>query len=431
MEVPGLLPHADLAVRARPLADDRLEVLRLSAGPERVHDIVDELEKLHGQLLHRHLGLLAEVDELRVHSAPHRAPLVLLDEAGQVSAESLVLPAKDHELRADGLNERGEAEGLLDTRGRIADAELDRGEERVRTQIPPDLPAIVDRGRLHQKLDEVLVLVVAREVRRDPGAREAAPDDLAVRLQPGVAREPERRRRRDREEVWKEIARLVHHLDPRLAIRDADVHVKAKDEELADHVLQLVLKDFVSLVLGYLLVLPVREGMRPSRGDPEPDRLKERRERAAQGGDLIASLGDVRADLRAGLDDRLHHLGLDLFPEPWPRRGKERLARAFELSLGVDDLELLFDADRQPGDVALSHRVAVPRRPAAPLRASIIPRCRASWRMPVAIQLPTVPYWVGDESHGTRSASSSAGWVRSSSRTIRPGLSAQPHASFP
>src|SRR2546430_16656089 len=115
----------------------------------------------------------------------------------------------------------------------------------------------------------------------------------------------------------------------------------------------------------------------------------------------------------------------------WTRGGRARRARAFELCLGVDELELHLDPERQAGTVGLSHRVAVPRRPAAPLRASIIPRCRASWRMPVAIQLPTVPYWVGDESHGTRSASSSAGWVRSSSRTIRPGLSAQPHASFP
>src|SRR5439155_536929 len=91
-----------------------------------------------------------------------------------VAPEPLVLFAEDEELCADGLDERGDTERLLDTRGGIAHAELDRGEERVRPQIPPDLPAVVDRSGLHEKLDEVLVLVVARELRRRSGARSAA-----------------------------------------------------------------------------------------------------------------------------------------------------------------------------------------------------------------------------------------------------------------
>jgi len=157
------------------------------------------------------------------------------------------------------------------------------------------------------------------------------------------------------------ITRLVHHFDPRLAIGDADVNVEAEYQELTNDILQFVLKYFVALVLGDALVLPVRERVRASRGDPQPDRLKERRERAAQGGYLIAGLADVGADLRTRLDDRLHHLGLDLFPEPRPRGGKERLTRALQLSLGVDDLELFLDPDRQPRDVALPHRWRVPR----------------------------------------------------------------------
>ena len=165
----------------------------LLARTEYVDDIVDELEELNREVLHRHLGLLSEVDELRVHAAAHRAPLVLLDEARQVAPEPLVLLSQHQELCADGLDERGDAQRLLDTRGRVADAELDRGEERVRPQIPPDLPAVVDRPGLHEELHEVLVLVVAREVRRGPGAGEAAPDDLPVGLQAGIAREPERR----------------------------------------------------------------------------------------------------------------------------------------------------------------------------------------------------------------------------------------------
>src|SRR5947207_2359657 len=51
--------------------------------------------------------------------------------------------------------------------------------------------------------------------------------------------------------------------------------------------------------------------------------------------------------------------------------------------------------DRQARHVGHLQTVTVPRSPVAPLSASIIPRRRASCRIPVAIQIPTVPYLVG------------------------------------
>src|SRR3989442_13588781 len=102
--------------------------------------------------------------------------------------------------------------------------------------------------------------------------------------------------------------------------------MQAEDEELADHVLELLLEDLVALVLGHQLVLPVREGMRARGRNPEPRRPEKRRQRTAQGADLLSRLADVGPDLRAGLDHRLHHLGLDLLAETWPRRGERRRA---------------------------------------------------------------------------------------------------------
>jgi len=78
----------------------------------------------------------------------------------------------------------------------------------------------------------------------------------------------------------KEVARLVHDLDPRFAIGYADVDVQAEDQELADHVLELVFEDLVPLGLGDLLVLPVRERVRAGRGDAQACGLEQRRERA-------------------------------------------------------------------------------------------------------------------------------------------------------
>src|SRR6266540_3767860 len=84
---------------------------------------VHELEELDREIAHRHLDLPSEVDELRVHSAADRAPLILLDEARRVAAKALIARAQHQQLRADRLGERRDAEGLLDARRRVADAE--------------------------------------------------------------------------------------------------------------------------------------------------------------------------------------------------------------------------------------------------------------------------------------------------------------------
>ena len=70
---------------------------------------------------------------------------------------------------------------------------------------------------------------------------------------------------------------------------------------------------------------------------------------------LVAQLGDVGTDPRADLDDRLVHLPLDLIAEGRGRGGEQCDDVRPELPrLRVDDLELLFDAQREAvheGDV--------------------------------------------------------------------------------
>src|SRR3989442_7008985 len=97
----------------------------------------------------------------------------------------------------------------------------------VRAQIPPDLRAVGNAARPHQRFDEILVLVEGIELRWYPGAREARPDGAAVRLEPGDACEPEGARRRNREEVLQAIARLVQDVDEPIAIQSADVDMDA------------------------------------------------------------------------------------------------------------------------------------------------------------------------------------------------------------
>src|SRR6266480_5444949 len=64
--VAALLQHAKLPVGARPFGKDRVHVLDRLPRAQLVDHVVDELEQFDRQLAHRHLGLLAEVDQLAV-----------------------------------------------------------------------------------------------------------------------------------------------------------------------------------------------------------------------------------------------------------------------------------------------------------------------------------------------------------------------------
>src|SRR5438132_13200788 len=180
VQVAGLAEYAQLAVRAAPLLEQGIHVADLLSGAELVDDIVNELDQLQCQVAHGHLLLLAEVDQAALEAVPDGAPLVLVDQVGQVLAEPLVLTAEFEQLGADRLDQCRQAEGFVHPGGGIADPELDGGVEDVRAQVPPDLLAVVDAAGSYQQVDEILELVPGREVGRDPGARKARPDDAAV-----------------------------------------------------------------------------------------------------------------------------------------------------------------------------------------------------------------------------------------------------------
>src|SRR6266545_2485377 len=169
LEAPGLAVDTELPVGAGALPEEGVDVLDLGARAELVDHVVDELQQLQRQLPHRHLSQLAEVDQLAVDAPAHGPPLVLADQAGQVLAEAEVPRPQDQELGADRLDQRGDAHDLVHPGARVADAELDGRVLPVRSQVPPDLLAIVDAVGPHQQLDVVAELVVGAELWRDPG----------------------------------------------------------------------------------------------------------------------------------------------------------------------------------------------------------------------------------------------------------------------
>ena len=95
----------------------------------------------------------ASPKSISLPSMPKRAARCLfsLSSDAAVEAPAHVLRVELPELDGDRLEERGEADRLVDAHRHVADAVLERGEERMRPHVPPDLLRVVDAVRLHQQ----------------------------------------------------------------------------------------------------------------------------------------------------------------------------------------------------------------------------------------------------------------------------------------
>jgi len=126
------------------------------------------------------------------------------------------------------------------------------------------------------------------------------------------------------------------------------VDVQPENQQRARELLQLFDDALVARAGRDDLVLPVRERVRTGGGDPQPDALRALGELAPDSADFVFEVVDVGADLRADFDDGLVQFPLDLIAERRrARRQQLRNVRTQRPGIRIDDLELLFDADRE------------------------------------------------------------------------------------
>src|SRR2546428_31241 len=142
------------------------------------------------------------------------------------------------QLDDDRLDQRGDGDRFLNSRGNVTDAELQGSEGGVRTNIPPDFLSVVDTMEIHEQLHMVVVLAPGAEVVGYTGAGKPPKDRCAVGLQAGVATHPEGRTGGERQQVREEITHGIHQVDHRVAVRHGDVHVHAKDQQGTRELLQ-------------------------------------------------------------------------------------------------------------------------------------------------------------------------------------------------
>ena len=89
------------------------------------------------------------------------------------------------------LDEGSERDRVVDPRLSVADAELERVEERMEPNVPPDLFRVIDAVGIDQDLEVILVLRETLEGIGNPGAREAFENIMPIGLEAGILAEPE------------------------------------------------------------------------------------------------------------------------------------------------------------------------------------------------------------------------------------------------
>src|SRR4029077_10330276 len=142
--------------------------------------------------------------------------------------ESLVSGVELVQFGDGGLNQSRQRNGLVHPHRNVADAEFQRVEEWMGTNVPPDFFCVVDAIGLDQHFDEILVLAPTGEIVGDVVTGELVKDLAAIRFQSRVHSQPERGIGRKRQDVGQKITGVVHQLDRSLAVLHADVDMQTE-----------------------------------------------------------------------------------------------------------------------------------------------------------------------------------------------------------
>src|SRR5215218_2122610 len=100
----------------------------------------------------------------------------------------------------------------------------------MRTNVPPDLRAVLDAVHLYQEVEVALILLERFEVIRDFCPRKFLEYFAAIRFQSGIKAKPEGRRSRHCEDVRQEVPGRIHNVNSPVVIRNADMNVYPENE---------------------------------------------------------------------------------------------------------------------------------------------------------------------------------------------------------
>src|SRR5439155_17482636 len=187
-----------LPVGAVSLAEDVTDSLELTLGAELARVRLWLAKPPPDELGDRHTVPLSciEVHERRLEPVAGGEPFVLARQDPVVRADLLAAVEPLAEQLHERLAVRGERDGVFDAGDAVADADLDRAESRMRTDVPPDVRVVGDAAGLLQLPHDLGIVAVVPEAGRRPRARKRGEHQLPGRGQPRRLASPERRARR-------------------------------------------------------------------------------------------------------------------------------------------------------------------------------------------------------------------------------------------
>src|SRR5436305_13702921 len=95
----------------------------------------------------------------------------------------------------------------------------------MQANVPPNLLRVVDAIGRDEQLQKVFILAEAFKRVGNSSTRKAFEEHMSIAFQPGILAKPEWRVKRQRVDVWAEIARWPHNIGPFFAIGNCYVTV--------------------------------------------------------------------------------------------------------------------------------------------------------------------------------------------------------------
>src|SRR5688572_8432623 len=129
-----------------------MDVIDFVPRTQLVHYFIHELEQFENQTFHRNFCLLPKVDHFSFEPITHSAPLIFLEQQPPVQPEAKVLIDEFVQFRHDRLKKGGNSNRVVNSSWNIANAKLQRREERMRAHVPPNLLPIVYAAGLYQQV---------------------------------------------------------------------------------------------------------------------------------------------------------------------------------------------------------------------------------------------------------------------------------------
>ncbi len=149
----------------------------------------------------------------------------------------------------------------------------------------------------------------ALETLRQAGPGQRVEDRQPVGPQARIEALPEGGRRAEREQVWQEVAHLVHQVDAQLLVLDADVDMHSTNQQPARRRLHFCRQVLIALQPSVMLLGPVAERMGRCRDRAQAFPTRRLDHDPTQPRQVLAGLLDRPANAGTDLDLRTQQLG--------------------------------------------------------------------------------------------------------------------------